>query len=56
MKKFCKDLRKHTTKIITYEKKEMIPLTEKKRKNITCKKFVIYVKKDLLLMIVIRIL
>ena len=53
MKKFCKDLREHTTKIITYEEKEMIPLT-KKRKNITCKKFVIYVKKVLLLMIVIR--
>ena len=29
MKKFCKDLRKHTTKIINYEKKKMIPLTIK---------------------------
>ena len=27
MKKFCKDLREHTTKIINYEKKKMIPLT-----------------------------
>ena len=26
MKKFCKDLRKHATKIINYEKKKMIPL------------------------------
>ena len=29
MKKFCKDLRKHTTKIIKCEKKKMIPLTIK---------------------------
>ena len=29
MKKFCKDLRKHATKIINYEKKKMIPLTIK---------------------------
>ena len=27
MKKFCKDLREHSTKIINYEKKKMIPLT-----------------------------
>ena len=25
MKKFCKDLRDHATKIINYEKKDMIP-------------------------------
>ena len=29
MKNFCLDLRKHATKIINYEKKEMIPLTKK---------------------------
>ena len=29
MKKFCKDLRTHATKIINYEKKKMIPLTIK---------------------------
>ena len=29
MKKFCKDSRKHATKIINYEKKKMIPLTIK---------------------------
>ena len=27
MEKFCKDLREHVMKIINYEKKEMIPLT-----------------------------
>ena len=29
IRKFCKDLRKHATKIINYEKKKMIPLTIK---------------------------
>ena len=29
MKKFCRDLREHATKIINYEKKKMIPLTTK---------------------------
>ena len=30
MKKFCKDLREHVTRIINYEKKTMVPLTAKK--------------------------
>ena len=33
MKKFCEDLKKHKTKIINYEKKEMIPLTKKEDKR-----------------------
>ena len=33
MKGFCRDLRKHATKIINYEKKKMIPLTKKEEKN-----------------------
>ena len=33
MKNFCKDLREHATKIISYEKKEMIPLTKKEEKK-----------------------
>ena len=32
MKNFCLDLREHVTKIINYEKKEMIPLTEEEEK------------------------
>ena len=32
MKKFCKDLREHATKIINYEKKKMIPLITEKKK------------------------
>ena len=31
MNKFCKDLRKHVTKIINYEKKKMIPLTAEEK-------------------------
>ena len=31
MKRFCKDLSEHAMKIIDYEKKEMIPLTDHKR-------------------------
>ena len=46
MTKFCKDLREHATKIINYEKKDMIPLTKKEEENYNnqkvcyiCKKF-----------------
>ena len=31
MKNFCLDLREHATKIVNYEKKEMIPLTKKEK-------------------------
>ena len=31
MKKFCKDLREHATKIINYEKEKMIPITIKEK-------------------------
>ena len=33
MENFCLDLRGHATKIINNEKKEMIPLTKKRREN-----------------------
>ena len=32
MKKFCEDLKKHVTRIINYEKKEMILLTKEEEK------------------------
>ena len=51
MEKFCKDLREHATKIINYEKKDMTPLTKKKRNTIISKKFVTYAKKNLMQMI-----
>ena len=53
MEKFCKDLREHITKIINYEKKDMIPLT-KKRNTIITKKFVTYAKKNLIQTISIK--
>ena len=33
MKNFCLDLKEHPTKIMNYEKKEMIPLTKKEEKE-----------------------
>ena len=51
MKKFCKDLREHATKITNYEKKKMIPLTKKRKYIIMSKKFVIYARKNLILVI-----
>ena len=51
MKQFSKDLREHATKIITYEKKKMIPLTTEEKYIIISKKFVIYAKKNLILVI-----
>ena len=33
MERFCKNLKEHATKIINYEKKEMIPLTYKENKS-----------------------
>ena len=32
MKNVCKNLKEHATKIINYEKKEMLPLTKEERK------------------------
>ena len=46
MKKFCKDLKEHATRIINYEKKKIIPLTRKEKINYK-NKFAIYVKKNL---------
>ena len=52
MKEFCLDLKEHATKIMDYEKKEMISLTKKKRKWTISKKFAIYVNKYLVLVMV----
>ena len=46
MKKFCKDLREHATKIINYEKKDMIPLTKKEEKNHNNQKVCYICKKE----------
>ena len=51
MKKFCKDLREHATKIINYEKKDMIPLTKKEKENHNNQKIFYICKKNLIQMI-----
>ena len=45
MKKFCKDLKEHASRIINYEKREMIPLTKEEKKMHCRQKNAIYAKK-----------
>ena len=47
MTKFCKDLREHATKIINYEKKDMIPLTKKEEENYNNQKVCCICKKEI---------
>ena len=46
MKTFCKDLREHATKIINYEKKDMILLTKKEEKHHNKQKVCYICKKE----------
>ena len=46
MKKFCKDLREHATKIINSKKKYMIPLTKKEEENYNNQKVCYICKKE----------
>ena len=46
MKKFCKDLREHATKIINYEKKDMTSLTKKEEKHHNKQKVCYIYKKE----------
>ena len=53
MKIYCKDLKGHVTKIINYEKTEMIPLTIVESKSQS--KILLYMpKKNLILMMIIK--
>ena len=54
MKKFCKSLKEHATRIINYEKKGMIPLTDEEIKLYEMQKIVTYAKKNLVLMMTIK--
>ena len=54
MKNSCLDLRDHETKIMSYEKNEMIPLTNEERKIHGRQKNVTYAKKDLVQMMMIK--
>ena len=44
--KFCKDLREHATKIINYEKKDMIPLSKKEEESYNNQKVCYICKKE----------
>ena len=46
MKKFCKDLREHSTKIINYEKKKMISLTTEEKVHYSKQKVCYICKKE----------
>ena len=46
IKKCCKDLREHATKIINYEKKDMIPLTKEEEENYNNQKVCYICKKE----------
>ena len=50
MKNFCTDLKEHATTIINSEKK-MIPIINEEKNYIRSIKYVIYAKKDLILLI-----
>ena len=54
MKNFCLDLREHATKILSYEKKEMIPLTKEEKKSSSYFKKLLYMQKRLVMMITIK--
>ena len=47
MKKFCKELREHSTKIINYEKKKMISLTKEEKLHYNKQKVCYICKKEL---------
>ena len=46
MEKFCKNLKEHATRIINYEKKEMIPLTDEENKSYKKQKVCYICKKE----------
>ena len=46
MKKFCKDLKEHATRIINYEKKKIIPLTTEEKINYNDQKVCYICKKE----------
>ena len=46
MERFCKDLRDHAIKLINYEEKEMIPITDKENKPYEKQKVCYICKKE----------
>ena len=51
MKRFCKDLKDHATKIIDFKKKTMIPLTKEEEDNYNKENTRYIVKKVLIMMV-----
>ena len=55
MENFCKDLKEDATKIINYERKEMIALTDEENQSYKKQKVCLYARKYLVLIIIIII-
>ena len=54
MRRFCKDLKEHATKIIDFENKEMIPLTDEENKSYKKHKVCYICKKKRLVRMIIK--
>ena len=55
MKNFCKDLKKHTTEIINFEKKETILLTNEENKSYLSQEVCYICKKKLFMILITRL-
>ena len=53
-KRFCKDLKDHAAEIIDYENRKIVPLTYTENNSYEKQKFALYVKKNLVLMMIIK--
>ena len=51
-KRFSEDLKEHAAEIIDYEKRKTVPLTYTENKSYEKQKFALYVKKNLVLMMI----
>ena len=56
MENVCKDLREHAMRIVNYEKKEMIPLSDEENKSYEKQNVYYILKKNLVLMIMMMII
>ena len=53
-KRFCKDLKEHAAEIIDHEKRKIVSVTYTENKSYEKQKFALYVKKNLILMMIIK--
>ena len=54
MKRFCNDLSEYVTRITNYEMKPMDPLTEEEKEAHKIKSYVIYARKNFVLIILTK--